>query len=258
MGRAHSTISSNRRSPRRPTITTLPIVRGPDHLAADTAGDRRTFRSGPTPAPRGRGRARRGPSSVDVARAPRPRPAAAGSRPSRPPRPARPRNGTTAAVGVRAAPTRPTLPCGRPAPSAPVAAAPCGPSRPGLPVGVEQRSPEGALHVGHERSSQPRATCSWAAGHGDREFHGVPTATPGTARQAPRDRPGTTAPARSSDHSSRPPGVRWPQTVTARNDAALVLQIEQPQCPSAACLGVSRGQAADPRNDPHLQAIPAV
>jgi hypothetical protein len=84
------------------------------------------------------------------------------------------------------------------------------------------------------------------------------SATAGSERQVPHGRSGTSARAISSARSPRPPRA-WTPLTRLRvdrigNHAALVLQKDGPDVHPRPVSG-SRGQPADPRNDPHLQAF---
>ena len=154
-----------------------PVLRGPDHLAANKRVAVESFRSGPTPAPPARGKVRRGRSSVRRPRGSHPRDRRSRITSVSPPC-RRALRTARCARWRRAAPAPPTRPRGEPAPSAPVAAAPCEPSTPPSRSACSSARRSVPCRSGTARSSQPRATCSWAAARDGRELHGVPNARP--------------------------------------------------------------------------------
>jgi hypothetical protein len=201
------------------------------------------FRSGPKPGLRERGRVRRGPSSVRRPPGPRPQDEEAGSRPCG--RRVRPALRTARRRRWRrAAPTPPRRPRGGPPPSGPVAVLPCEPWTPPCHSACSSTLRRVSCTSGIAAPASRGLHATGRLAHGDRELHGVPNATPGTLRRAPRRRPGTTARARSDDHSSPPPGVRWAPSACR----GTMLQ----RCCTLSGRGVCPGVLASPPGQPTI------
>ena len=196
--------SSNRRSPRRPTITTLRSVDRPDHLGAhqrlprerseaapyrrsqgmassSLSGHNRTSRDSPSRDPLQ-------PDHVDLAAPARRDPGTAPSRPT-----------------LRGARARPTPPRGTPAPSAPDGAAPCAPATPAC------RSESSSARRGAPCRSDTNAQANREQHAAERRHLTAaraqsPPAQRPHERQVPHGRSGTSARAMSSARSPPPPG----------------------------------------------------